>query len=61
MTMVPLRSNLLAAWSIVLVLVLFGAVAGCGVEKSENPLSPSVAGPIASWWCDPCQSRPGCV
>jgi hypothetical protein len=23
------------------------AVAGCGVEKSENPLSPSVAGPIA--------------
>lgn len=45
--MVPLRSNLLAAWPIVLVFFLFGAVAGCGVEKSENPLSPSVAGPIA--------------
>jgi hypothetical protein len=28
-------------------LLLATAVAGCGVEKSENPLSPSVAGPIA--------------
>lgn len=28
-------------------LLLSIAVAGCGVEKSENPLSPSVAGPIA--------------
>jgi hypothetical protein len=28
-------------------LLLTMAAAGCGVEKSENPLSPSVAGPIA--------------
>ena len=41
--MVPLRSKPLAAWPI----VLLAAVAGCGVEKSKNPLSPSVAGPIA--------------
>jgi len=27
--------------------LLLAAAAGCGVEKSENPLSPSVAGPIA--------------
>ncbi len=41
--MVPLRTTRTAASAI---LVLAG-VAGCGVEKSENPLSPSVAGPIA--------------
>ena len=42
--MVSLRITSLcpAARSIVL-----AAAAGCGVEKSENPLSPSVAGPIA--------------
>lgn len=40
--MVPFRSNRSALWLLVL-----AAVAGCGVEKSENPLSPSVAGPIA--------------
>jgi hypothetical protein len=28
-------------------IVLAVAAAGCGVEKSENPLSPSIAGPIA--------------
>src|SRR5688572_22539138 len=28
-------------------LLLTMAAVGCGVEKSENPLSPSVAGPIA--------------
>ena len=27
--------------------IVLAAAAGCGVEKSENPLSPSVAGPIA--------------
>ena len=41
--MVPLRSTPLSAWPI----VALAAVAGCGVEKSENPLSPSIAGPIA--------------
>ena len=40
--MVPFRSNRSALW-----LLVSAAVAGCGVEKSENPLSPSVAGPIA--------------
>jgi len=43
MTMVPLRSTPLSAWPF----VALAAVAGCGVEKSENPLSPSIAGPIA--------------
>jgi hypothetical protein len=43
MTMVPLRPKSLAAWPI----VAAAAVAACGVEKSENPLSPSIAGPIA--------------
>ena len=42
--MVTLRSNRVAAWPVVL---LAAIAAGCGVEKSENPLSPSVAGPIA--------------
>ncbi len=42
--MVSLRSNRVAAWPVVL---LAAIAAGCGVEKSENPLSPSVAGPIA--------------
>ena len=41
--MVPFRSKRTAIWPI----VLFAGAAGCGVEKSENPLSPSVAGPIA--------------
>ena len=27
--------------------IVLALAAGCGVEKSENPLSPSVAGPIA--------------
>jgi hypothetical protein len=43
-TMVSLRSNRVAAWPVVL---LAAIAAGCGVEKSENPLSPSIAGPIA--------------
>jgi hypothetical protein len=42
--MVTLRSNRIAVWPLVLLAVI---AAGCGVEKSENPLSPSVAGPIA--------------
>jgi hypothetical protein len=41
--MVPFRSKRAAVWPV----VLFASAAGCGVEKSENPLSPSVAGPIA--------------
>ena len=41
--MVPFRSKRTAVWPF----VLLAGVAGCGVEKSENPLSPSVAGPIA--------------
>jgi hypothetical protein len=39
----PFRSQRSSAWLV----CLLTAVAGCGVEKSENPLSPSVAGPIA--------------
>jgi hypothetical protein len=42
--MAPLRSPLAAAWPL---LLLAAVVAGCEVEKSENPLSPSIAGPIA--------------
>jgi hypothetical protein len=42
--MVTLRSHRVAAWPVLLFTVI---TAGCGVEKSENPLSPSVAGPIA--------------
>jgi hypothetical protein len=41
--MVPFRLNRSAAWPV----ALLAAVAGCEVQKSENPLSPSVAGPIA--------------
>ena len=33
--------------SALLPMIVLAAAAGCGVEKSENPLSPSVAGPIA--------------
>src|SRR4030095_15141175 len=43
MTMASLRSLLASAWPIVLLV----AIAGCEVDKSENPLSPSIAGPIA--------------
>ena len=39
----PVRVRPLLASS----LLLATAIAGCAVEKSENPLSPSVAGPIA--------------
>ena len=42
--METLRSNRAARWPVVLLTAL---AAGCGVEKSENPLSPSIAGPIA--------------
>jgi hypothetical protein len=49
--MVPFRSSFCAGHAAllprVLVAGLVAGVAGCGVEKSENPLSPSVAGPIA--------------
>ncbi len=34
-------------WLLLGVCVLAPAMAGCAVEKTENPLSPSVAGPIA--------------
>jgi hypothetical protein len=40
------RSIRSAAWPLV-VLAMLAAAAGCEVDKSENPLSPSVAGPIA--------------
>ena len=36
-----------AAGPAVLLLAALGAVAGCDTEKSRNPLSPSIAGPIA--------------
>lgn len=42
--MATLRSHRTARWPVVL---LTAFAAGCGVEKSENPLSPSIAGPIA--------------
>jgi hypothetical protein len=41
--MAALRSSLATAWP----LILLAAIAGCEVDKSENPLSPSIAGPIA--------------
>jgi hypothetical protein len=41
--MAPIRSPLASAWP----LLLLTAVSGCAVDKSENPLSPSIAGPIA--------------
>ena len=41
--MAALRSSFATAWPI----ILLAAVAGCEVDKSENPLSPSIAGPIA--------------
>ncbi len=43
LTMAALRSSFATAWPI----ILLAAVAGCEVDKSENPLSPSIAGPIA--------------
>jgi hypothetical protein len=48
--MVPFRPKRSAVWLVVLLAAVAGClsgVAGCEVQKSENPLSPSVAGPIA--------------
>lgn len=41
--MTTLRQGMAVGWCIAMSLA---ALAGCGVEKSRNPLSPSIAGPI---------------
>ena len=41
--MTPRRPWLALGWCVAVSVV---AIAGCGVEKSRNPLSPSIAGPI---------------